>query len=375
MSKLQTILAQAGCEVDKETGAITPPVHFATTFERDPDGEYSKGFLYARYENPTRRRLEETLAELEGGKKARAYGSGMAAAAALLHSLEKGDHVILGDDIYHGVRILVTDYLTQLGIEYDEVDLQDFEALSDKLKLGTKLVWAETPSNPLLRICDIERLADFSHQVGAKLVVDATWTTPLLQRPLELGADIVFHALTKYLAGHSDVLAGALVFKDDDEHWDRVNRYSNYSGGVASPMDCWLTLRGMRSLAARMRIHCENANLIANYLDKHAEIEAVYYPGLETHPNHEVALNQMDDFGGMISFLVKKGKEAAFDLPAKMKVFKRATSLGGTESLIEHRASNESQPTKTPWNLIRISVGIEHPDDLIADFEQALAQI
>ena len=374
---LRTRLAQAGCHPDPQTGALTPPIHLATTFERPPSGDYGDGYVYARWGNPTRDLFETTLADLEAdgtedGAEAAAFASGMAAVMVVLQSLRPGDHVLLPDDVYHGVRSLFRSTFTDWGLTYSEVDQTDLDAVRAALRPETKLVWAETPSNPLLKIVDLEALAGIAHDAGALLLVDGTWTTPLLQRPLLLGADLVLHSATKYLSGHSDVLLGALVARRGLDFFERVRALQKGAGPVADPFGSWLVLRGMRSLGARMPLHGANAQRLAEALQTHPAVEAVHYPGLPDHPGHAVAKRQMDGFGGMLSFQVRGDADAALGVAARTRLFKRATSLGGTESLIEHRASIESQPTPTPQNLLRVSVGLEHADDLVADLTDAL---
>lgn len=370
---LRTRLAQAGCHPDPQTGALTPPLHLATTFERPASGDYGEGYVYARWGNPTRDLFERTLADLESeGAEAAAFASGMAAAMAVLQSLRPGDHVVLPDDTYHGVRHLVRTVFADWGLAYTEVDQTDLGAVRAAIRPETRLVWAETPSNPLLKITDIRALAEIAHEAGAPLLVDGTWTTPLLQRPLDLGADLVLHSATKYLGGHSDVLLGAVVARPGLELFARVRSIQKNGGPVADPFSCWLVLRGMRSLGARMPLHGANAQRLAEALREHPNVEAVHYPGLPEHPGHETAKRQMSGFGGMLAFQVRGVAEDALAVVARVKLFTRATSLGSTESLIEHRASIETPPTPTPPNLIRVSVGLEAAEDLVADLTAAL---
>jgi len=373
---LETLLATAGCEPDPQTGALTPPLHLSATFERDADGSYPKGFVYARWDHPTRRLLEETMATLEsrakGKASAAAFASGMTAAATLLQALRPGDHVVLADDVYHGVRHLISGTFVEWGLTYTSVDQTDLEAVRDAMRPNTRLVWSETPSNPLGKVSDIAALAKIAHEAEALLLVDGTWTTPMLQRPLDLGADFVFHSATKYLGGHSDTLLGVLVSRPGIGLFDRVRELQKSMGGGADPFGCWLVLRGLRSLGARMPLHCRNAEVVASWLSTHSRVHAVHYPGLPSHPQHELARRQMVGFGGMLSFQIDGGETAAIAVAARVQRFTRATSLGGTESLIEHRASIESKPTSTPGDLLRVSVGLEHVGDLIADLDQAL---
>ncbi len=372
----RTRLAQAGCRPDPQTAALTPPIHLATTFERPADGDYGDGLVYARWGNPTRDLFEQTLADLEAEHaEAAAFASGMAAAMTVLQALRPGDHVLLPDDVYHGVRHLLQTTFADWGLAYSEVDQTDLDAVREALRPETRLVWAETPSNPLVKISDIEALAGIAHEAGALLLVDGTWTTPLLQRPLALGADLVLHSATKYLGGHSDVLLGALVARPGLELFERVRGLQKNAGAVADPFGCWLVLRGMRSLGARMPLHCANAQALAEALAGHPAVEAVHYPGLPEHPGRNTALRQMDGFGGMLSFQVRGDDADALGVAARVRLFKRATSLGGTESLIEHRASIETPPSPTPPNLLRVSVGLEAAADLVEDLTGALAPL
>jgi len=367
-----TLAAHGGIEPEPVAGGLTPPIHLSSTFERDADGSYSKGYMYGRADNPTRHLLERTLAQLEGGKAAAAFSSGQAAVHALLASFRPGDRVILPSDVYHGVRTMASDLFGPWGLKAEYVDLWDADASAKALAGGAKLVWAETPSNPLLRVTDIARLAEQARKAGAVFAVDNTWATPALQRPLELGADLVMHSTTKYLSGHGDVLGGALITKAEGELWGRIKGVQKMAGAMQAPFDAWLVLRGIRSLPARMRMHCDNAQLIAEFLSARAGITAVHYPGLEEHPQFEVARKQMTETGGMLSVQVEGGAEGAMRLAASVKLFTRATSLGSTESLIEHRRSVEGPLSTTPDDLLRLSIGLEHPADLIEDLDQAI---
>ena len=369
---IETLLAHSGCVEDVGTGAVVAPIHLSTTFIRDADGSYPRGFSYSRDDNPTRRLFEETLARIEGGEACLAFSSGVAAATAIFQALEPGDHILLPDDVYHGVRKLAQEIFAGWGLQIDEVDMADLSAVERAVKPNTRLIWVETPSNPLLKITDIEGVVSIARSAGAFVVVDGAWTTPLLQQPLALGADIVLHSVTKYLAGHSDVLGGALVCRKDDVFFENVRFIQKSAGGVMDPFSAWLALRGMRSLTARLRMQCENARQIAGLLEAHPAVSRVHFPGLESHPGHTIARRQMTDFGAMLSFEIAAGEAPARAIPGLTNMFKQATSLGGTESLIEHRASNEAQPTKTPTNLIRLSIGLEHVDDLLEDLRQVL---
>lgn len=369
---LETLAVHAGREVDLGTGAVMPPIHLSTTFERQPDGSYTDGFVYSRTENPNRRALERCLAELEGGAVAAAFGSGQAATMSVFQALGSGDHVILPDDAYFGTRRVAVDILGRFGIEATIVDMTDLGQVRAAVQSNTRLIWVETPSNPLLKIVDITAVAEIAHAAGAFCAVDNTWPSPLGQRPLILGADIAMHSTTKYLGGHSDILGGAIVAREDSDFFAHIRTNQTIGGAVPSPFDCWLLLRSIRTLPYRMRAHSEGAMRVAEYLADHPKVAEVHYPGLPTHRGHEIATRQMLSYGGMLSIQVVGGMAEAMEIAGRMRLFTRATSLGGVESLIEHRASVEGPASKTPQNLLRISVGLEHPDDLIADLAQAL---
>ncbi len=374
--RLETLAVHAAdfSELSKD---VVPAIHLSTTYEREEDGSYPQGFVYTRSENPNRNALETALAALEGGTACAAFASGMAAISSVLQLLKSGDHVLISDDLYHGTRHIVNGIMARWGLEASYTDMTDVESVAEHFQENTKLVWLETPSNPLLKIIDIEALSKLSHEKGSLVAVDATWTTPVIQRPLDLGADIVMHSTTKYLGGHSDILGGAVIVKDA-ALMEGIREVQLLGGAVPSPFDCWLLRRSLQSLPYRMRGHCENAMAVASFLEKQDKIQAVHYPGLESHPQHSVAAKQMQAFGGMMSIQVGNDAESAalaMKLAAKLKLIVRATSLGGVESLIEHRASIEGEWTTTPQNLLRLSIGLEHPDDLIADFSQALKQL
>lgn len=368
----ETKAIHAGMRVDSETGAVAPPLHLSTTFERDETGATPRGFGYVRDGNPTQARLEEALAAIDSGAAALAFASGMAAGSSLLQALPVGSHVLFPDDSYYSFRALAAEYFPQWGLSFDIVPMQDADAIRTAIRKETTVVWLETPSNPLMTVVDIAAVAEIARKAGAMVVVDGTFATPALQRPLELGADIVLHSTTKYLGGHTDVQGGSLTFRERGALFERVERTRLLTGGVASPFNSWLVLRGIRTLAARMRVHCDNATAVAAFLASHERVAAVYYPGLPAHPRHEVAARQMSRFGGMLSFLVRGGREEALRVASRTRLFIRATSLGGVESLIEHRASSEGPESRTPQNLLRLSVGLEHPDDLVADLADAL---
>jgi cystathionine gamma-synthase len=369
--RLETIAVHSGAEIDSETGALAPPLHLSTTFEHGPAAEAIHEFLYIREKNPTQSRLEAALRDLEGGMAALVFSSGMAAAAALLQTLAPGSHIVFSDDIYIDVRNLVRDFLPAWRIDSTTADLCDAQTLGTAIRPNTKLVWIETPSNPLMKVLDVSAIADVAHQAGAQLVVDNTFASPVLQWPLALGADVVLHSTTKYCGGHSDVQGGCLVVKNR-ELLDKLFQVRDILGAVASPFNSWLILRGLRSLPCRMERHSANAAAVAAALSASPRVDAVYYPGLPSHPGHEVARRQMKHFGGMLSFLVHGTREDALRVASLVKLFVNATSLGGVESLIEHRGSSEGKASNAPQNLLRLSIGLEHPDDLIEDLLQAL---
>lgn len=372
MTRLETLAVHAGHAADPATGAVSAPIHLSTTFAREPDGALPHGFLYARNDNPNRHQLERALAALEGGGAALAFASGMAATAAVFQSLAPGDHVIAPLDAYYATARLLREVMAGWGLASTLVEMTDPEAVSGAITPRTRLVWIETPSNPTLAVTDIRRVAAIARAAGARSVCDNTWATPVLQRPLELGADLVMHSTTKYLGGHSDLTGGALVAPAENDWTARLRTLQTLGGAVPSAFDCWLLLRGIRSLPWRMRGHCENAATVAAFLASHEAVEVVHYPGLASDPGHAVAERQMRGFGGMVSVQVKGGAPAALEVVRRVRLFIRATSLGGTESLIEHRASVEGPGTRTPPGLLRLSIGLEHADDLLEDLDQAL---
>ncbi len=372
--KLETLAVHAGAEPDAATGAVTPPLHLTTTFERAPDGSYPHGYIYTRTNNPNREALEHALTALEGGAAAACFASGSAAAAAIFRTLKPSDHVIAPDDLYHGITKLLKQVFVPWGLQVSFVDTSDTRTVRDAWQDTTRLLWLETPSNPLLKISDVQALTELAHSRNALVACDATWTPPSVQRSLTLGADLVMHSTTKYLAGHSDVLGGAVIAKKETGVFEQIRTVQGLEGAVPSPFDCWLVLRSLRTLPYRMRAHCDNAGKVAEFLEKQSQVERVHYPGLASHPGHEVAARQMQTFGGMLSFEVVGGEAAAMRVAAGVQLFTRGTSLGGVESLIEHRASIEGPESTTPPGLLRVSVGLEHPDDLIDDLAQALGQ-
>ena len=371
----ETRAIHVGQEPDEATGAITVPIHLATTFVQPAPGRH-RGYEYSRTSNPTRVALERSVAGLEGAAHGFAFASGMAAEDALVGLLRPGDHVVLGNDAYGGTFRLIARVYGERGIEWSTVDLTDTEALSAALRPQTRQVWMETPTNPMLTVVDIEAAAEATHSVGALLVVDNTFATPYLQNPLGLGADVVVHSSTKYLGGHSDVVGG-LVAVDDDGLAEQLSFVQNAAGAVPSPFDCYLLLRGIKTLGVRMDRHCENAMAVAGFLDGHPAVARVLYPGLVDHPGHETAARQMSGFGGMVSCILAGGEGAAVAAVSSTRVFRLAESLGAVESLIEQPStmthlSVADSPLAVDPGLIRLSVGIESVDDLLADLDQAL---
>lgn len=371
--KIETKAIHAGRRIDPASGAVTPPIHLSSTFERQPDGSYPTGYEYSRDRNPNRNALEQCVAALEGGPDAAAFSSGSAATMTIFQVLSPGDHVIAPDDLYFGVRQQLRDTFAPWGLEVTFVDMTDISQTQKAVHHNTKLILAETPSNPQIRVTDIRKISEIAHDAGAYFVCDNTMATPILQRPLELGADLVVHATTKYLNGHDDITGGIVVAKQESELFQRIKKLQKVGGSIPSPFECWLTLRGINTLPYRMRVHSENAMKIAEFLNNHPAVEQVLYPGLSTDAGHVTASQQMSLFGGMMSVLIKGGRDAAMSVAAKVKLFTRATSFGGPHSLIEHRASVEEPGTKTPDNLLRLAIGLESVDDLIEDLTQALS--
>jgi cystathionine gamma-synthase len=369
--KLETLAVHAGRAVEPGTGAVTPSITLSTTFERAEDGSFQH-HQYTRMGNPNRDALETALAALEGGEIGFAFASGQAAAAAVFQTLSPGDHMLMPDDLYHGLRHLIRQIMVRWGLAADFVDMADLASVARALRPNTRLVWIETPSNPRLKITDIAAVARLAREAGALTVVDNTWATPIAQRPLALGADIVMHSTTKYIGGHSDVLGGCLVVRPDNGLVERLRAAQHLIGSVPSPFDCWLLMRSLPTLPYRVRAQAESAANLAAFLESHPAIERVYYPGLASDSGHAIAARQMSNFGGMLSIQVRGGQAEAMAVASRVKLFIRATSLGGVESLLEHRASVEGADTPTPPNLLRLSIGLEHPDDLIADLTQAL---
>lgn len=371
--RFETRAVHAGGEPDPTTGAVAPPIHLSTTFEHGPAGEPQGGHIYIRESNPTQDRLEEALAVLDGGEAALNFSSGVAAGASFLQALEPGSHVLFHTDIYYAFKSMALEYLPRWGLTASFVDMTDLKALHAAVRPETRLLWTETPTNPLMQVVDLAAVAAEARRAHALTIVDGTFATPALQRPLELGIDVVLHSTTKYLGGHSDVHGGALVFRKKDALTTRVLHNRHILGPVASPFATWMVLRGIRTLACRVERQSATALAVATALESNPGIAAVHYPGLASHPGHEIARRQMRAFGAMLSIQTKGGREGALRFASRVRLFRNATSLGGVESLLEHRASVEGPNTTTPVDLLRVSIGLEHPDDLIEDLRQALA--
>ena len=371
--KIETLAVHAGREPDPATGAVREPIQLSTTFERDADGSYPRGHYYSRTSNPNRSSLERALAALEGGADAVAFASGSAATLAAFSRAAPGGRIVCSSDCYHGTAKQLRELLPKWGLTAEFVDTTDIAAVARALESPAAMLWVETPSNPLLRVSDIAALAALAHQRGVLFACDNTFASPILQRPLDLGADLVMHSTTKYLGGHSDVLGGALVVRESGDVRDRLRDFQGTAGGVPSPFDCWLVLRSLATLPLRVRAQAASAAAVAGFLAADRRVERVYYPGLATHPGHALASRQMHEgFGAVLSFQVPGDAAAAMRVAARTKIFTRATSLGGVESLIEHRASMEGARSLTPQNLLRTSIGLEAASDLIADLDAAL---
>jgi cystathionine gamma-synthase len=370
--KTETIAIHGGNIIKSATGDVTQPLSLSTTFIRDENGAYPGGHMYSRVSNPNRSSLEKLLADLEHGAEACAFSSGNAAGMSVFQAFKPGSHIIAPDDMYWGFKKqLQTIFADSLIIDF--VDLTQLDQVESYIRPNTVMIWIETPSNPLLKITDIRGMSEITRKHGLVLACDSTFASPCLQTPILLGADIVMHSTTKYIGGHSDVIGGALITAKKNELWEKIRNVQQVGGAVPSPFDCFLLVRSIKTLPYRMRGHCNNGMALARFLESHPQVEAVYYPGLPSHPQHEIARSQMSDFGGMLSILVKGSLEEAKKVVNKVRLFAQATSLGGIESLIEHRYSIEGPDTKTPKNLVRISVGLENIEDLIADFDQALS--
>ncbi|TBH75024.1 aminotransferase class I/II-fold pyridoxal phosphate-dependent enzyme [Aquirufa antheringensis] len=374
--KKETIAVHGSHLKDETAGAIAAPVFLTTTFERALDGTYPKGHMYSRNSNPNRTALEKGLAALEGASRGFAFGSGLAAVNAVFQCLQSGDHILMPEVGYYASYKLAEEILGPWGLEVTQVDMTDLAAVEKAVQKNTKLIWAETPANPMLSITDIKGLSEIAKKHGLKLGVDNTLGTPVLQNPISLGADIVMHATTKYIGGHSDIMGGAVLLKEDDEWAKRIERVQILMGATPNPLDCYLLARGLKTLPLRMREHSANALELAKRLEKHPKVELVHYPGLESHPQHALAKKQMPQgFSGMIALQVKTGETETREMAGKLQIFQQATSLGGVESLVEHRKSIEGPQSTTPGNLLRFSIGLEHVDDLWADLNQALNSI
>lgn len=363
--------------VKDPSGAVMSPLIMSTTYERNQDQlTFPQGYLYSRYDHPNKVALEHKINAMEGGASCICFASGLAAATAVFQSLQSGDHIILADDTYFSIRIIINTLYADFGLNYTLVDFTQPQLVKAAIQPNTKLIWMETPSNPALKVTDIAAIVHIAREHQCFTVADNTWATPFFTRPLSLGVDIVLHSTTKYLGGHSDILGGALVFKENNDRTAFIKKVQNYGGATPSAFDCWLLCRSLTTFVARMPIHAANALKLAQYLEQEPAIERVLYPGLPSHPQHHIAGQQMQGgFGGMLSILVRGGREKALALCGHLKLFTHATSLGGVESLIEHRKSIESADSTTPDHLLRISVGIEDADDLIADFKQALKKL
>jgi len=370
--KFETLAIKSTENTLTDINPVSIPIYLSSTYKRNTDGTYNNDFVYSRNDNPNRQVVEKSIAKLENATYGYAFSSGMAAVSTILQSLKTGDHVLLPDDIYFTIKKLFNDVLIDWGLSYNQIDLSDLLAIKNAIKPNTALIWVETPSNPQLKLSDIKAISKIARKNNALCVVDNTWLTPVFQNPLNFGADIVIHSTTKYFGGHSDVLGGAVVLNDKNIA-TKIKAIQQLNGAVPAPFDCWLIGRGIQTLHLRVSKQSENALKLASFLEKHPKVTQVNYPGLKSHPQHNLALKQQKNgFGAMLSVLIEGTKEKAFKISTKLKYFTTATSLGGVESLVEHRQSVEGPDSLTPNNLLRISVGIEHIDDLIADWEQAL---
>jgi len=370
--KIETIAIHAGNKKDESSKAVIQPIILSTTFERGIDGDFPGGHIYSRSSNPNRASLENVLAKLENGADAASFSSGNAAGMSVFQSLPSGTHIIAPDDMYHGLRNQLKNLFAGI-LTFDFIDVNDTDILQQHIKPETGLIWIETPSNPLLKITDIKKIVAVAKARGIKVVCDNTFATPICQQPLALGADLVMHSATKYFGGHSDLMGGALITAEKSEWWQKIRQVQEMGGAIPSPTDCYYLARSIKTLPYRVTGHVQNAQLLAEFLEQHPKVERVLYPGLLSHPQHAIAKEQMLTFGGMLSFIVKGDENDTHNIINKLNLFTRATSLGGVESLIEHRATVEGPDTKTPRNLLRVSVGLEHIDDLIADLKQALS--
>jgi cystathionine gamma-synthase len=376
--KLETLSIHAGALHDDTFGSVTPPIILSTTFERNTEGGFPEGRdIYTRASNPNRRALEQKLAALENGVEAMCFASGQAATLSVFHSvLTPNAHVIIPDDIYYGTRVVLDKLYGQWNVSYSAVDMTNTEGVEKAINENTKLIWIESPSNPSLKVTDIQAVTDIAKHHGIITACDNTWATPFFTQPFSYGVDLVMHSTTKYFGGHSDILGGCIIVNKTNELSQKIRDFQTLGGGVPSAFDCWLLYRSLATFSIRMQTHGANAQKLAEYLFKHPKVDKVMYPGLKTNEYYEISKKQMHNgFGGMMSILVKGDEKTALQFASKLKLVKHATSLGGVETLVDHRRSAEGIHSNSPENLVRISVGIEHIDDLIADFEQALAQI
>jgi cystathionine gamma-synthase len=371
--RLETQAVHAGVEVDPHSGAVVEPITLSVTFERDADGEHPRQYHYGKAGNPNRRTLERALAALEGSEDAVAYASGSAAIAAVLGTVDPGDHVLIPDDAYQGTTRLLQLSLARWGVQFSAVDMTDLARVRAALRPHTRLLWTEALSNPLMKVTDVASVAALAHEHGAACAVDNTFVTPVFQRPLAMGVDYVVHASTKFLSGHGDVIGGVVAAGSGRLTPLRIRQW--VEGAVPSPFDCWLIRRGLKTLPLRMRAHAGGAAQVAEYLQSHPAVHTVHYPGLPSHPRHELARRMLDGYGGIVSFQLRGGRRCAIEVAARVRLITRATSLGSTESLIQHQASTPTHGPGTPLpeDLLRLSVGLEHPDDLIGDLDQSLA--
>jgi cystathionine gamma-synthase len=374
---IETNAIHAGFDGDKATGAVAMPIILSTTFERGTAGEFIEGRdIYGRASNPNRRALEQKIAALENGVEAMAFSSGQAATMSVFHALEPGSHVIIPDDIYYGTRVLLESLYKRWGLSFSALDMTNISILKKNIKKNTRLIWIETPSNPSLKIADIQAIVAIAKGKNIPTACDNTWATPYFTKPLDMGVDVVMHSNTKYFSGHSDIIGGSIIVKKQDELSRRIREFQTLGGAIPSPFDCWLLYRSLATFPMRMRVHAENAQKLAEYLEKHPKIEKVHYPGLKNNTYHKVAKKQMNGgYSGMMSIWVKGGAEASLKLASHFKIIKHATSLGGVETLVDHRQTAEGVHSVSPPNLLRVSVGVENITDLIRDFEQALASL
>lgn len=373
LKNIETIAIHGSMDRNSGSKSIVPSIEVSTNFEHSEKGHLDGDLLYTRHSNPNRLQLEKVLSELEGGEACVAFSSGMAAIGAVFQAMEEGSHIIVPEDVYHGTRKTLNTFGARWKLEFTYTDMRNLEEVQNSIKSNTKLIYIETPSNPLMHITDLEKVCVLAKNVGAKVCVDNTWPSPLNLNPIEFGADLVMHSTTKYLAGHSDILGGAIISAKQDDLLQQIRTIQQTQGAVPSPRDCWLLCRSIRSFPYRMRAHNENAQKLAEFLSGHPKVKEVYYPGLETHQGYEIARSQMRGFGGMISFLFDGNQEETLRVVASSELISRATSLGGIESTWEHRRSSEGEESHSPENLIRLSVGLEHPDDLIEDLRSAFA--